>query len=31
MANEFWLSEAAWAVIEPRIPLNRRGGKPSNN
>jgi transposase len=31
MANEFWLSEASWAVIEPLIPMNRRGVKPSNN
>lgn len=31
MANEFWLSEESWAVIEPLIPMNRRGVKPSNN
>ena len=31
MVNEFWLSEACWAVIEALIPMDRRGVKPGNN
>src|SRR5262245_9306085 len=31
MAHEFWLSERQWAVLEPLIPLNRRGVKPKRN
>jgi transposase len=31
VANEYWLSEEDWAVIEPLIPMNRRGVKPGNN
>lgn len=31
MAHEYWLSDDAWAAIEPLIPLHRRGVKPSNN
>jgi transposase len=31
MANEFWLSDEAWAAIEPLIPMCRRGVKPGNN
>jgi len=31
MANEHWLSDAQWAVIEPFIPMSRRGVKPRNN
>ena len=31
MAHEYWLSDEAWAVIEPLVPLHRRGVKPGNN
>lgn len=31
MANGFWLSEGSWAVIEPAIPMHRRGVKPGGN
>jgi transposase len=31
MANEFWLSDRQWAVLEPLIPLHRRGVKPKRN
>jgi transposase len=31
MANEFWLNEKQWAVIEPLIPMDRRGVKPGRN
>jgi transposase len=31
MANEYWLGDAAWAALEPLIPLGRRGVKPGNN
>ena len=31
MANEFWLSDEQWAVLEPLIPQHRRGVKPRNN
>ncbi len=31
MANEYWLNDEAWAVIEPLIPMKRRGVKPGNN
>jgi hypothetical protein len=31
VANEFWLSNQQWAVLEPLIPLNRRGVKPKRN
>ena len=31
MANEFWLSNQQWAVLEPLIPMNRRGVKPKRN
>ena len=31
MANEFWLSDRQWAVLEPLISLNRRGVKPKRN
>lgn len=27
MANEFWLSDSAWAVIEPLIPRNQPGAR----
>jgi transposase len=31
MANEYWLNDEQWAVIEPLIPTGRRGVKPSRN
>ena len=31
MANEYWLTDEAWAKIEPSIPMGRRGVKPANN
>jgi hypothetical protein len=31
MANEFWMNERQWAVLEPLIPMNRRGVKPQRN
>ncbi|MDB5401390.1 MAG: hypothetical protein JWQ55_3408, partial [Rhodopila sp.] len=31
MANEFWMNEREWAVLEPLIPMNRRGVKPKRN
>ena len=31
MANEYWLSDTAWAALEPLIPRGRRGVKPGNN
>ena len=31
MANEFWLSDRQWAVLEPLIPMRRRGVKPKRN
>jgi transposase len=31
MANEFWLSDRQWAVLEPLIPLHRRGVEPKRN
>jgi transposase len=31
VANEFWLSNQQWAVLEPLIPMNRRGVKPKRN
>jgi transposase len=31
MANEFWLSDDQWGMIEPLIPMHRRGVKPQNN
>jgi transposase len=31
MAHEYWLSDAAWAVLEPLIPMHRPGVKPGNN
>jgi transposase len=31
MANEFWMNERQWAVLEPLIPMNRRGVKPKRN
>jgi transposase len=31
MANEFWLSERRWTVLEPLIPMNRRRVKPKRN
>jgi len=31
MANEFWMSDRQWAVLEPLIPMNRRGVKPKRN
>jgi len=31
MANEFWMSDGEWAVVEPLIPMNRRGVKPRRN
>jgi transposase len=31
MANEYWLSDVAWAALEPLIPMHRRGVKPGNN
>jgi transposase len=31
MANEYWLSDKRWALIEPLIPTRRRGVKPSRN
>jgi transposase len=27
MANEFWLSDAQWAAIEPLLPKNRPGAR----
>ncbi len=27
MANEFWLSDGAWAVIEPLLPSNQPGAR----
>ncbi|NOX41045.1 MAG: transposase, partial [Alphaproteobacteria bacterium] len=27
MANEFWLSDRAWAVIEPLLPSNPPGAR----
>jgi transposase len=31
MANEFWMSDRQWAVLEPLSPMNRRGVKPKRN
>ena len=31
MSNLFWLSDEQWAVLEPRIPMNRPGVKPKRN
>jgi transposase len=31
MANEYWLSDERWALIEPLIPTQRRGVKPGRN
>lgn len=31
LANEFWLSDVQWAVIEPLIPMGRPGVKPRRN
>jgi transposase len=31
MANEYWLSDEAWAALEALIPRHRRGVKPGNN
>ena len=31
MANEYWLSDNDWAMIEPLIPTGRRGVKPRKN
>jgi transposase len=31
MANEFWINDRQWAVLEPLIPMNRRGVKPKRN
>lgn len=31
MANEYWLSDEAWAKIEPLLPSGRRGVPPRNN
>jgi transposase len=31
MANEFWMSDRQWAVLEPLVPMNRRGVKPKRN
>jgi transposase len=31
MANEFWMSDWQWAVLEPLVPMNRRGVKPKRN
>ena len=31
MANEFWISDRQWALLEPLIPMNRRGVKPKRN
>ncbi len=31
MANEFWTSDRQWAVLEPLVPMNRRGVKPKRN
>src|ERR1700683_2200509 len=28
MSNLFWLSDEQWSVLEPHIPMNRRGVKP---
>jgi len=31
VANEYWISDQDWAVIEPLIAMDRRGVKPRNN
>jgi len=31
MANEYWLTDEAWAKIEPSIPTGRQSVKPANN
>jgi transposase len=31
MSNLFWLSDEQWLVLEPHIPMNRRGVKPKRN
>ena len=31
MANEFWMTDRQWAVLEPLIPTGRRGVKPRRN
>ena len=31
MANEFWLNDRQWSVLEPLIPMHRRGVKPQRN
>ena len=31
MANEFWMSDRQWAVLEPLIRMGRRGVKPRRN
>jgi transposase len=31
MPNLFWLSDEQWALLEPRIPMNRPGVKPKRN
>jgi hypothetical protein len=31
MANEFWINDRQWSVLEPLIPMNRRGVKPKRN
>src|SRR5262249_23581216 len=31
MANEFWISDRQWAMLEPLIPMGRRGVKPRRN
>jgi transposase len=31
VANEFWLSDRQWAVLEPLLPMHRRGVKPKRN
>ncbi len=31
MANEFWMSDRQRAVLEPLVPMNRRGVRPKRN
>ena len=31
MANEYWLTDEAWAKIEPSMPMGRRGVRPAHN
>jgi hypothetical protein len=31
MANEFWMSDRQWTVLEPLVPMNPRGAKPKHD